>query len=167
VVRKYFPLDKNYLLEEAQLALQDTLLHELVVKVKRQYTIRHNPLGLQDAFAAKIDNYKLSHIERLEEFYLTVAGIYRYKFGDNQLELLWGGETHFDKYKRDWQEQFERWMDELCSRDQFIQAVLDVTVFLQGATPPPMAENRMNFVMLHFFDLRIHKTKGLIAMKTG
>lgn len=174
VIRKFFPLDKNYLLEEAQLALQDPLLTSLVERCKDQYESIHNPLGLPDQFSLKIKTYTPRNLKPLYGFYETLAGIYRFKFGDNQLEFLWNGQSHFEKYQRDWTSAFDQWMDELLSREQFIQAVLDLTVFLPENRHAHLAENRMNFVMLQCFsqkegfpELKIRKGQGIVEMKVA
>jgi hypothetical protein len=165
VLHKFFPLDKNYLLEEAQLTLQEPLLLALVEKVKLQYEIRYNPLQLYDAFSRKIKDYQPGDLKPLATFYRTLAGIYRYKFSNNQLELLWGGESHCEKYRSEWTETFDRWTSQFCGQEQFVQAILDLTVFLPLNLHAQLAENRMNFVMLKFFDVRIHKNKGIVEMR--
>ncbi len=170
MVWKFFALDKNYLLEEAQLALQDTLLASLVEKTKKHYEEQHNPIGLMDSFSLKIRNHSPRNLKPLGSFYQTLAGIYRFKFGHNQLEFLWDGKSHFEKYQRDWTSMFELWMDEFRQRPQFIQAVLDLTVFLPENRHADLAENRMNFVMLQFFsqkdgfqEVKIHKNRGIVT----
>ena len=57
MIRKFFPLDKNYLLEEAQFALQDDLLTQLIDIVKGEFELRHNPLGIVDSFSERIQQY--------------------------------------------------------------------------------------------------------------
>ena len=79
-------MDKNYLLEEAQLALQDALLTQLVDTVKIQYEFRHNPLGIADSFSQRIHKYVPKNIKPLYTFYQNLAAVYRYKFGNSQLE---------------------------------------------------------------------------------
>lgn len=167
MIRKFFPLDKNYLLEEAQLSLQDSLLCSLVEKAKSAYQVENNPLQLEDAFSLRIKNYKPKNLKPLHGFYHTLAGIYRFKFGHNQLEFLWDGQSHFEKYQHDWTRIFNCWTDEFCHRAQFVQAVLDLSVFLPVNRQAQLAENRMNFVMLQFFDLKIHKSRGIVEMKVA
>jgi hypothetical protein len=174
VIRKFFPLDKNYLLEEAQLSLQDDLLTALTEKAKLRYEQHHNPLQLDDSFSLRIKTFQPRNLKPLSGFYQTLAGVYRYKFGDNQLELLWDGQSHFEKYRRDWANVFGHWTDEFCGRGQFVQAVLDLSVFLPENRHAQLAENRMNFVMLQLFasragypELRFHKSRGIIEMKVA
>jgi hypothetical protein len=174
VIRKFFPLDKNYLLEEAQLALQDYLLCTLVEKAKNDYELNHNPLGLMDSFSAEIKAYRPRNLKPLHGFYQTLAGIYRYKYGNNQLEFIWDGTSHFEKYQVVWSEAFDQWTEGFKKHQQFIQAVLDLTVFLPENRHAHLAENRMNYVMLEFFsqkdgfpELRIRKGHGLVEMKVS
>ncbi len=170
VQRKFFPLDKNYLLEEAQLALQDKLLFFLFDQVKEAYEQQRNPLQLQDTFSLKIQNYKLLNLEPLEVFYQNVAGVYRYKWGDSQLEFVWDGRDHCEKYREEWADFFKQSIQRFCQQELFVQAVLDVTVFLpsrQDEKLLTLAENRMNTFMLQHFEVKIHKSKGLIHLKTA
>jgi hypothetical protein len=167
VVRKFFPLDKNYLLEEAQLLVQDRLLSELVDLAKTFYLQRHNPLGLNDAFSDRIKKYHTQNLKPLYSFYQTLAGIYRFKFGENQLGFLWDGKDHSEKYQQDWSSTFQQWTVRLCQRQQFVQAVLDTTVFLPENRQAHLAENRMNAVMLGLFEVKIHKSRGIVEMKVA
>jgi hypothetical protein len=173
VVRKFFALDKNYLLEEAQLSLQDTLLISLVEKSKAHYAWHNNPLQLEDDFSARIKNYKPSNLKPLAGFYETMAGIYRFRYGDNQLEFLWDGQNHFEKYQADWKSAFIQWTNQLLAIGQFEQAVLDLTVFLPENRHAQMAENRMNYVMLRFFsqqegfpELKIQRKRGVLEISS-
>ena len=102
MIRKFFPLDKNYLLEEAQLSLQDHLLLSLIEKVKEIYMLQHNPLLIMDELSTKIVAYKPKSLELLYPFYQNMAAVYRYKYGDNQLEFLWDGTAHTERYKEEW-----------------------------------------------------------------
>jgi hypothetical protein len=167
VVRKFFPLDKNYLLEETQLRLQDRLLKDLTDKAKTSYQLLHNPLGLNDAFSLKITLYHPQNLKPLHSFYQNLAGIYRFKYGENQLTFLWDGRDHSEKYEEDWSVTFEQWTERLCLNPQFVQAVLDLTVFLPDNRTAHLAENRMNAVMLGVFELKIHKNKGIVEMKVA
>ncbi|MEJ0056909.1 MAG: hypothetical protein WDN75_15390 [Bacteroidota bacterium] len=167
MVRKFFPLDKNYLLEEAQLRLKDRLLTDLVEISKITYQQFHNPLGLNDAFSEKITQYKVHNLKPLESFYQNLAGVYRYKYGETQLGFLWDGKDHSEKYEEDWENAFLRWTEKLCTHPQFVQAVLDLTVFLPDNRHADLAENRMNAVMLDLFEIRIHKSKGIVKLKVA
>jgi len=167
LVRKFFPLDKNYLLEGAQLRLQDELLSWLIEKVKDAYFLQFNPLRLSDFISERIQKFKYKDLSRLDPFYQQLAGIYRYKFGDSQLEFLWDGEDHSDQYEKEWTGFFNQTTNEFCKKELFIVAVLDLTVFLQGNEQAQLVESRMNHFILQHFEVKIHKKRGIIPMKVA
>ncbi len=167
LVRKFFSLDKNYLLEEAQFVLQDNLLLLLIDQVKLEFEQRNNPLGLLDEFSSKIKNYTCRNLKPLTNFYQNMAAVYRFKYNDNQLEFVWDGRDHQEKYKAEWVATFKEWINEFCKQELFVQAVLDLTVFLPDNRHAHLAENRMNNFMLKQFDVKLHKTKGLVAMEVA
>lgn len=167
MIRKFFPLDKNYLLEEAQLSLQDTLLTQLIEKVKIHHQQIHNPLGLDDSFSQRLKNYQSKNRKPLYNFYQNLAGVYRYKFGETQLGFVWDGRDHTEKYKEEWTQAFGQWTDDFCRHELFIQAVLDLTVFLPDNRHADLAENRMNHFALKHFDVKIHKSRGIVEMKVA
>lgn len=174
MVRKFFPLDKNYLLEEAQLLLQDSLLSSLVEIVKEHHERIYNPLGIPDALTLRIRAFKLNdqperrgQLQALSTFYQNLAGVYRYKFGQNQLEFLWTGEDHSSKYGEDWASFFHTQSQRFCQNPQFVRAVLDLTVFLPENSNAQLAENRMNAFMLQTFEVKIHKQRGIMEMKVA
>jgi hypothetical protein len=159
VVRKFFPLDKNYLLEEAQLGLKESLLSSLIGRVKEEYELRYNPLGICDGFIAKVRENKSADLQPLENFYNTLAGVYRYKFGDNQLAFNWDGVDHTERYKKEWSAFFADQTRTFCKNEVFIKAILDLTVFNNYS---PLAENRMNHFMLQTFEVKLHR--GIIRI---
>ncbi|MEQ8364739.1 MAG: hypothetical protein RH948_17830 [Cyclobacteriaceae bacterium] len=167
MIRKFFPLDKNYLLEEAQLSLQDHLLLSLIEKVKKVYMLQHNPLLIMDELSTKIVAYKPKNIKLLYPFYQNMAAVYRYKYGDNQLEFLWDGTDHIERYGDEWSTSFEKWTTDFCEQHQFLMAVMDLTVFLPLNRKAHLAENRMNSFITQFFDLKIHKNRGIVEMKVA
>lgn len=161
VVRKFFPLDKNYLLEEAQLALRDILLASLVDRVKNEYEARYNPLGICDQYIQKIREYNPGNLKSLSAFYDNLAGIYRYKYGQNQLEFLWDGNDHTLKYQAEWSDFFNKQVATFCKSELFIRAVLDLTVFNNYSA---LAENRMNNFMLQVLEVKLHKQRGIVQV---
>ncbi|HMR58652.1 MAG TPA: hypothetical protein PLM56_14815 [Cyclobacteriaceae bacterium] len=167
MIRKFFPLDKNYLLEEAQITSRQHLLVSLVEKVKSIYLQKHNPLGLQDAFTLLFATFKLKNSKPLEAFYQNLAAVYRYKHGEVQLEFVWDGRDHIEKYKVEWETAFAEWTTRFCAHELFLQAVLDLTVFLPENRHAILAENKMNHFILTHFEMRLHKSKGLVAMKVA
>ena len=167
MIRKFFFLYKNYLLEEAQLSLQDHLLLSLIEKVKEVYMQKHNPLLIMDELSTKIVAYKPRNIKLLYPFYQNMAAVYRYKYGDNQLEFLWDGTDHIQQYRDEWSSSFEKWTNDFCEHHQFLMAVMDLTVFLPLNRKAHLAENRMNSFITQFFDLKIHKNRGILEMRVA
>lgn len=167
MIRKFFPLDKNYLLEEAQLSLQDHLLLSLVERVKKEYMIRHNPLLIMDELSQKIVHYKPRNLKLLYPFYQNMAGVYRYKYGDSQLEILWDGTDHLERYQEDWSLTFAQWTAGFCDHHQFLMAVMDLTIFLPLNRKAHLAENRMNSFITQYFELKIHKNRGIVEMEVA
>lgn len=167
MVRKFFPHDKNYLLEDTQLRTRDRLLTILIDKAVATYQRVHNPLGLNDDFSERIANYLPRSLDSLYSFYDTLAGVYRLKHGENQLSFLWDGRDHSDLYTEECSRTFTEWTDMLCREMQFAQAVLDLTVFLPENRLVQLAESRMHAVMLGRFELKIHRQKGLVPMRVA
>lgn len=163
MLRKFFPLDKNYVLEEAQLSLEHFLLEYLVDFVKVEYLIRSNPLGMMDAMALKIQEHKAADFRHLHEFYLNLMGVFRYKFyGDNQLEFIFEGRDAFKHYQEEWTLQFKAWTKVFCKHHNFLRAVLDLTVFYPADSPVLMVDSRMNAFIGQFFEVKIHPQKGIV-----
>ncbi len=163
MLRKFFPLDKNYILEEAQLSLKQPLLQHLVDFVKVEYLLRCNPLGIVDETALKIQQHTGNDFRHLEEFYITSMGIFRYRYyGDNQLQFLFDGKNDFEKYQQEWSVQFKKWTKEFCKQSNFLRAVLDLTVFYPADSPFLMVDNRMNAFIGQFFEIKIHPQKGIV-----
>ncbi|MBL3654883.1 hypothetical protein [Fulvivirga sediminis] len=165
MIHKYFKLDKNYILEQAQIDSEQELIVYLIDFVKKYYQDQFNPLGLVDEPVKTIKAHKTEYTDRLIEFYRNLAGVYRYKNSDNQLELLFDGQDHYAKYTRDWKETYKNWLVEFCGKPNFIKAVLELTVFFPEGKRAELAENRMKNFIHNQFDLKIYKHKGIIEMK--
>ncbi|MCU0420280.1 MAG: hypothetical protein MUC38_11570 [Cyclobacteriaceae bacterium] len=171
MVRKFFPRDKNYLLEQAQLEQQSLLLGRLVKHVIDVHEQANNPLGLCDAVSEQLRGYPVEEVQALDEFYLYLAGVYRYKYASNQLEFLWDGQDHRAKYQREWSRFFEETTRLFCCHPLFVQAVLNLTVFLRQHTHAALASGRMaHFVqqlIQQHFEVRLHKTRGIVEAKAA
>ena len=162
MLRKFFPLDKNYILEEAQLSLEPSLLRYLVDFVKVEFLLRSNPLGMMDDMAVRIREHNHSDFRHLHEFYVNLMGVFRYKFySDNQLEFIFEGKEAYHLYREEWTRQFKEWTKRFCRHHNFLRAVLDLTVFYPSGSPVLMVDNRMNAFIGEFFEVRIHPTKGI------
>jgi hypothetical protein len=166
VVSKFFPLDKNYLLKQAQLRTEQRLLQHLFGRVQQHYTWRYNPLGLNDPTSERIAAHTSGGFDLLHPFYLRLAGVYRYKFGCNQLEFLWDGSDHEHAYEKAWSRFFAETTEGFCRNELFLRAVLDLTVFRKEPAAANLAGNRMSHFLAKTFALRIGKT-GIREMKVA
>ncbi len=167
MVHRFFKFDKNYILKEAQEASEEELLQQMVAYVKGVYLLQNNPLGLVDDTVRVIQETTRPQTNKLKDFYTILAGIYRFKHGSNQLELLFDGATHFEKYRQDWAKAFETWYQQFCHKPSFIRAVLEVTVFYPKHRKGQLAEARMRAFISQHFELRIHKRHGIKGSKTA
>lgn len=161
--RNYFLLDKNYLLKQVQVDNKQAFLQHLVQTVKNDYLTYCNPLGLIDDTVLTIQNYKDFNVDHLQEFYDLLSGIYRYQIGTNQLEFLFDGKSHFEKYQEDWQSCFESWVAEFCKDERFLKSVLAVTVFFKNKYSAAMVESRLKSFVSNYFSIKVYRHKGIIS----
>ena len=163
MLRKFFPRDKNYVLEEAQLSLEKPLMTYLIDFVKVEHLLHNNPLGIMDDTFLKIQHHTVNDFTHLEEFYISLAGVFRYLFySDNQLEFSFDGQDEFVKYQQQWAEIFKRWTKDFCKHDNFRKAILELTVFYPDDYTPQMAGLRLSAFITKFFDLKIDSQKGIV-----
>lgn len=166
MVQKFFPLDKNYLLERVQLQEKDALLAQLLALTKVCFLQRYNPLGLADPVSEKVRAFEPDTFARLHSFYLHLAAMYRYKYGHNQLAFLWDGTDHSEQYRKEWTAFFLQACHRFCREELFLRAVLDLTVFFQADANARLAENRMQHFLTRTFELRVLK-KGLVPARVA
>jgi hypothetical protein len=167
MIQKLFPLDKNYILRQAQAAMEDQLLEAMVLELKRSYTLLYNPLGLMDSTYAQIVNTQNFPKEWIQVIYHQLSGIYRFKYGSNQLELLFDGRSHLDKYKEDWQEQCIAWVRELGRHESYVKTMLRMTVLFDSESRAEFSENRCKSFINEYFELKIVKRKGELKLKSA
>jgi hypothetical protein len=163
VLRKFFPRDKNYILEQAQLSLQNSLLNYLLDYAKVEHLLHHNPLGIIDDTVLRIQGHVADDFTHLQDFYITLAGVFRYLYyGDNQLQFPFDGRDEFERYQLEWTQFFKQQSKQFCKHDSFRRAVLDLTVFYPQDYTPQMAGLRLSVYISKFFDLRIDPQKGIL-----
>lgn len=167
MIQKLFPLDKNYILRQAQTAMEDRMLDLMVFELKRSYTVLYNPLMLMDnTFNQILDAYEFP-TDRLKVIYHQLCGVYRYKFGSNQLELLFDGRTHLDKFQEDWSGQLTEWVRELGQHEQYVKTMLRMTVLFDTDSRAEWSENQCKTFINQHFDLKIIKRNGELKLKTA
>lgn len=167
MIRKLFPSDKNYLLHQVQEETRDALLTHLIDQVKAFYERHHNPLGLIDDTILKIRNSRHYPLQPLHQFYFDLAAIYRYHFGEVQLEFLFDGRTHEEKYASDWEAYFKRSVAGYCHNLHFLKAVLEISVFHPKDKIAHLAGNRMKYFIEQQFELKVYKYKGIQKLKAS
>lgn len=165
--QRFFPYDKNYILKEVQTEKEADLLTELIRIAKQAYHRLHNPLGLNDDTSLRVENYEKNQLIYLHSFYVSLSGIYRYKFGNNQLEFIWDGTSHHEKYGAEWEAAFVDWCQTFSHNAQFLKAVLAATVFCKSRRQGELAENRLRVFLNGQFDVRVHKSRGIVPMKVA
>ena len=163
--RKFFPFDKNYLLEQAQLESKQELLLEMVGLVKEIYLNRYNPLGLMDRSIQQIVETTEYSMVEVGELYDEMAGIYRYKYSSNQLELLFDGKDHIEKYQEDWKDAYLQWIQEFSRSKSFLKAVLEATIFYPKDVKSQRAFSRLRLFISEQFGLKVYKYKGIVPIQ--
>jgi len=164
---KLFKYDKNYILKEVQREMYENLLNKMAAYVKNYYLKRYNPLGLEDDAVLKIKRTKRYPLHLFSEFYWRLAAVYRYQKNSNQLELLFDGKSHHEKYGEEWSEAFLDWIKMFCREESFIKAVLETAIFYVEDRKGFMSFNRLNNFLATFFDVKITRKKGLIDLKAA
>jgi hypothetical protein len=167
MIDKLFPLDKNYILRQAQFVLEEELMDQMVYELKRSYTYLYNPLQLMDKTYAKIlDTFEFP-TDRIQMIYRQFCGIYRFKNRDNQLELLFDGRSHFDKFKEEWETCFISWIKELGQHEQYVKTMLRMTLLYDTESRAEWAENHCKAFINQHFELKVVKRQGELRLKVG
>jgi hypothetical protein len=157
---KYFDQDKNTILRAAQGFVEPQLLTLWVEKALEGYSINENPMGLVDDFILSIQEVDKYNTAFLSELYTILAAIYRLKKGNNQLEFIWDGRSHYEVYAEIWREEFENWMNYFCNQPEVYRAIIKVCVLKQGTN------NKFLFYgirrsILNYFKVEISRNKML------
>ena len=163
---RLFLLDKNYLLKQVQSELKLELQALLTELIKEGYFLQFNPLRLPDERSEFVEAFRPVHLSFFDDLYEILAGIYRYQIGDNQLEFLFDGSCHYDKYMIDWKEAFINYAKELTTKKNFILAGLELTVFYSPENRIELAKNRMRIAIFDHFGLKVYKYKGIQKYET-
>jgi len=164
MIRRLFPSDKNSILIEVQSSQQEYLLKYLVDFVKQYYQLHYNPLGLIDDIILEINKDKEYPMEAFEEFYHDLSAVYRFKHGEVQLELLFDGSSHDEKYTADWISYFKQNIHTFCGNKYFLRAVLDISVFHHLDRVAFLAGIRLKYFLTNYFDLKVYKYRGIMEV---
>ena len=167
MIDKLFPLDKNYILRQAQFALEEELLNQMVYELKKSYTNLYNPLQLIDETYERILDAFDFPSDRIRLIYRQLCGIYRFRNRDNQLELLFDGRSHFDKFKEEWESTFLSWVKILGQHEQYVKTMLRMTLLFDTDSRAEWAENHCKAFINQYFELKVVKRKGELRLKVG
>ncbi|MDW3211378.1 MAG: hypothetical protein R8N23_15990 [Reichenbachiella sp.] len=156
-----FEKDKNVLLKTAQDRIFSDLARRLVEMTIHKYSIHFNPLGLIDDTFQQILDYQYDNTNELEGIYENLCVAYRYKYGDNQLEIIWDGKSHEEKYEEEWGETFERWVNDLTENPSVIKGILHLTVFNENKKNLTFVRNAVKGLINDYFEIKILKRNGV------
>jgi hypothetical protein len=159
--RKLFPADKNYILREVQSSSRKALLRQLVELVKSNYLAQSNPLGLLDDTVLRIQRSRRFPYAAFDEFYGDLAALYRYWHGEVQLEFLFDGKSHYQKYQVEWREYFLEYSREFMKNRFFERAVLDIAVFHRDGRTARLAGSRLKYFLIQYFGIKVYKYRGI------
>lgn len=159
--RKLFPADKNYTLQEVQTSCRKYLLRELVRMVKANFLSQSNPLGIIDDTVRAIQKSRGFPYSAFDEYYCDLAALYRYWHGEVQLEFLFDGRSHYEKYREEWRDYFLEYAREFMKNRFFERAVLDIAVFHRDGHTARLAGNRLKYFLIQYFGLKVYKYRGI------
>lgn len=149
------------MLKTAQEMCFENISNSFVSIVIENYKTLFNPLGLVDDTFKKILDYQFDNTFELKGIYENLCVAYRYKYGDNQLEIIWDGVTHEEKYSKEWTEICQAWISELSANPTFVKGVLQLTVFNDRDKNVVFIKNSLKAIINEFFEIKIITRKGL------
>lgn len=159
---KYFKQDKNSILRAAQGFVEPQLLKRWIEIALESYMQLENPMGLIDDFILELKSKKEYDVSFLQELYEILSAIYRYKKGDNQLEIIWDGRSHYEVYAENWSIEFESWVKAFCMRPEVYRAIIKACILQQGSNTRFLYYGIRKLILNHF-KLKIGRNKLLKA----
>ena len=165
--KRLFTSDKNYILKEAQFSQKEYLLKKLVLNTKQYYLHEYNPLGIVDETIRTILEIRNIDTTFLDHFYYELSGIYRFKYGKNQLEFLFDGDSHLEKYTKDWECKFHKWTHDFLTYRHFVRAVLEGAFLDPTHRNQHHVEIRLKLFLEQYFGLRVYVYYGIRKIKAA
>lgn len=157
---KYFKQDKNTILRAAQGFVEPQLLTRWVNIAFESYMQMENPMGLVDDFIFQLQEIKKYDTSFLRELYEILAAIYRFKKGDNQLEIIWDGRNHYEVYAENWSEEFELCVRQLSLRPEVYRAIIKTCILKQDSNSKFLFYGIRRIILMQF-KVRIGRNKLL------
>lgn len=155
---KYFDQDKNSILRAAQGFVEPQLINVWIETALESYMRHENPMGLVDDFVQSIQDTEQYDSAFLPELYALLSAIYRLKKGNNQLEFIWDGRSHYEVYAENWSTQFEEWTYVLCERPEVYRSILKACILQQG-TNSKFLYYAVRRVLLDHFSMKFTRKK--------
>src|SRR5690606_31079499 len=121
---------------------------------------------MDTTYAQILDTFDFPR-DRARLIYRQLSGIYRYKHGDNQLEMLFDGRTHLEKFQEDWSAAFIAYLRELGIYEQYVKTMLRMTILLQTESRAESAENHCQAFINQHFGCKVVKRQGELSLKVG
>ena len=159
--QKFFKGDKNYLLEEAQLASKEVMLAKLFTQVQEYYFLVYNPLRLQDDTTTQVMQAQFCRQEWQDLIYQQLCAVYRFKNCDNQLSLVYDGRNQTDIYREQWEAYYTNWIDTICSQPGLLRVLLKLMVFEGEQHGQEIAVSRLRQAINQHYQVRFHRMAGI------
>ncbi|WP_258103327.1 hypothetical protein [Marinoscillum sp. MHG1-6] len=147
---KYFKQDKNSILRAAQGFVEPQFLKHWVEYAIECFHANENPLGLEDDFILHLKSIENYDTAFLRDLYELLAAIYRLKKGNNQLEFIWDGRSHYEVYAESWKDEFDKWLDYFCNLPEFYRAIIKICVLKQGTSSKFLFYAMRRIILTHF-----------------
>ena len=162
MLKNLFISDKNYLLQEVQIQSRDKLIQEFILKAIREYQIKNNPLGIEDNMVESLKNYEVGNKNDFYYFYNKIAGIYRYRSGENQLSFIWDGRNHKEFYKENWTNFFKSEIKSMLKKSSFIKIILNLTALKGTSESLKKLHYKLSDLVRKKFHIQVFKRKGIV-----
>lgn len=159
---KYFDQDKNAILRAAQGFVEPQLTKRWIEIALFHYHQIENPMGLMDDFMVNLMSIRKYDTSFLKEPYELVSAIYRLKHGDNQLEFIWDGRSHYEVYAENWMTCFDAICNVLCAKKEVYRSILKACV-LQQETNHKFLFYGFRKQILEHFNVSINRKRMLTS----
>ncbi|MDH5608793.1 MAG: hypothetical protein OEY56_04885 [Cyclobacteriaceae bacterium] len=162
---KYFDQDKNYILKQVQKDLTEQLCRRLIQLTIESFQRIENPLGLEDDFIIELKKTKAYNLRFIETSYEKLSVIYRYLNANNQLEFIWDGRSHYEKYIDDWTEAFENWIRNMGYNPSFNRIIIKGAILYSDSNQEFLRQQLQRFIS-NFFAIKLPaKTKKKVKSR--
>ena len=158
--------DKNNILRESQFIIRESLLKEVLLSMRGYYLAVHNPMGLMDDFIHLITKTDSFDCSGLYDFYEQMAAIYRFKYDDGQLCLLFETVSHEEKYISEWSKSFLDSTREFSVSKSFLETVFEIVFFSQDIRRTDLAKKRLKVFLDNKMQMCVYKKQELKSVKS-